>query len=154
MSTFDVKVLHHPDLTLLDKLVDTLKNLNSVRVGVPKGPEEKGTSLAVIAAVHEFGAPSVGIPERPFLRNTIKANQENYIRLNRINAVKAMRGQMNPRTALMQLGMMAQGDVQKFMANNSYTLKPLTIKRKGSSRALIDNGQLRLSITFEIEGDK
>lgn len=150
-----IKAIKKPNLKLLDKLTDSIENLQRVAVGVPSGKQESdGTPTALVAAVHEYGAPNAGIPERPFLRNTITAHLEEYIRLNRINVVKVIRGQMTMETALGQLGLMAQGHVQKFIRDNPYSIKESTAKRKGSTKALIDTGQLVQSIAYEVDHDK
>ncbi|WP_252715295.1 hypothetical protein [Acinetobacter junii] len=49
------------------------------------------------------------------------------------------------------LGMQAAADVQMYMVNGKFApLKAKTIKRKGSSKPLIDTGQLRQSITYKV----
>ena len=56
--------------------------------------------------------------------------------------------------ALGQLGEMTKGDVQTEIRSGDFApLKPATIKRKGSSRPLIDTGQMVQSIAWEL-GDK
>lgn len=149
-----IKVIKCANVAALDRLVENAENLRRVYVGVPSGKkEEDGTPVALVAASHEYGAPAAGIPERPFLRNTITDNLDKYKRLNRINLLKVMKGQMNTDTALGQLGAMAAGDVQQFIGNNDYQIKEKTKQRKGSSKALIDTGQLVQSITFEVRND-
>ena len=153
---------------------------HAVRVGVPGGvAETDGTPVAMIAAVHEYGSPAQGIPERPFLRVAIQKNRNKYVRLNRINLVKMMRGQMRMEQALGQLGEMAKGDVVTEIKSGDFAaLDPKTIaarrraRSKGYNKALlrkvaktqgagnaagpidrplIDTGQLFQSITYEIE---
>lgn len=155
-ASVSVKVLKDIDPKALDRLRQRLVGDNRVvNVGVPEGKrEEDGTPVAMIAAVHEFGSPSQGIPERPFLRVAVQRNRQKYVRLNRINLVKMLRGQATVDQALGQLGEMAKGDVQVEIRNGDFTpLKPATIKRKGSSRPLIDTGQMVQSIAWEL-GEK
>lgn len=155
-ASVSVKVLKDIDPKALDRLRQRLVGDNRVvNVGVPEGKrEEDGTPVAMIAAVHEFGSPSQGIPERPFLRVAVQRNRQKYVRLNRINLVKMLRGQATVEQALGQLGEMAKGDVQtEIRSGNFAPLKPATIKRKGSSRPLIDTGQMVQSIAWEL-GDK
>ena len=68
------KILKDIDFRAFDDLkrrIDAGKH--TVRVGVPSGDAEAdGTSVAMIAAVHEYGSPAHGIPERPFLRVAIQ----------------------------------------------------------------------------------
>ena len=155
-ASVSVKVLKDIDPKALDRLRQRLVGDNRVvNVGVPEGKrEEDGTPVAMIAAVHEFGSPSQGIPERPFLRVAVQRNRQKYVRLNRINLVKMLRGQATVDQALRQLGEMAKGDVQTEIRSGDFApLKPATIKRKGSSRPLIDTGQMVQSIAWEL-GDK
>lgn len=155
-ASVSVKVLKDIDPKALDRLRQRLVGDNRVvNVGVPEGKrEEDGTPVAMIAAVHEFGSPSQGIPERPFLRVAVQRNRQKYVRLNRINLVKMLRGQATVDQALGQLGEMAKGDVQTEIRNGDFApLKPATIKRKGSSRPLIDTGQMVQSIVWEL-GDR
>lgn len=155
-ASVSVKVLKDLDPKALDRLRQRLVGDNRVvNVGVPEGKrEEDGTPVAMIAAVHEFGSPSQGIPERSFLRVAVQRNRQKYVRLNRINLVKMLRGQATVDQALGQLGEMAKGDVQTEIRSGDFApLKPATIKRKGSSRPLIDTGQMVQSIAWEL-GDK
>ncbi len=155
-ASVSVKVLKDIDPKALDRLRQRLVGDNRVvNVGVPEGKrEEDGTPVAMIAAVHEFGSPSQGIPERPFLRVAVQRNRQKYVRLNRINLVKILRGQATVDQALGQLGEMAKGDVQTEIRSGVFTpLKEATKKRKGSSRPLIDTGQMVQSIAWEL-GDK
>lgn len=172
-----MRVLKDINPKALDELKRRLNGNRVVHVGVPAGKTEKdGTPLAMIAAVHEFGAGDV--PERPFLRVTPVKHRMKYIRLNRINLVKMLRGQMTAETALGQLGEMCKGDVQAEIRHGNFKpLAPKTIrarerKRSGDyndelsrkvekkraagnaagpiDRPLIDSGQLVQSITWEI----
>lgn len=155
-ASVSVKVLKDIDPKALDRLRQRLVGDNRVvNVGVPEGKrEEDGTPVAMIAAVHEFGSPSQGIPERPFLRVAVQRNRQKYVRLNRINLVKMLRGQATVDQALGQLGEMAKGDVQTEIRSGVFTpLKEATKKRKGSSRPLIDTGQMVQSIAWEL-GEK
>lgn len=157
MSTRVTKrILKDIDPRAIDRLKQRLIADNRVvNVGVPEGKhEEDGTPVAMVAAVHEFGSPSQGIPERPFLRVAIQRNRQRLIRLNRINLVKMLRGQIGVEQALGQLGEMGKGDVQTEIRTGDFTpLKDATIKRKGSSKPLIDTGQMVQSIAWEL-GDK
>lgn len=150
-----MRVLKDIDPKAIDKLKKRLIDNKIVNVGVPAGPKENdGTPVAMIAAVHEFGAPAQGIPERPFLRVAIQKNRLKYVRLNRINLGKMLRGQMTAEQALGQLGEMVKGDVQVEIRTGDFVpLKPATIKRKGSTRPLIDTGQMVQSMQWEL-GEK
>lgn len=56
----------------LKNAADKMASAKEVRVGFLEGSTEAdGTSVPMIAAIQEWGAPSVGIPPRPFFRNMI-----------------------------------------------------------------------------------
>lgn len=151
-----VKILKDINAKAFDELRARIKADHSkINVGVPAGKSEAdGTPVALIAAVHEFGSPQKGIPERPFLRTTIQENRDKYVQLNRRNLVAVLNGKMNVEQALGQLGEVAKGDVQAKIASGGFEpLKESTIKRKGSSKPLIDTGQLRQSIAWELSND-
>jgi len=175
------KILKDIDFRAFDDLKRRINaGKHTVRVGVPSGDAEAdGTSVAMIAAVHEYGSPSQGIPERPFLRVAMQENTKKYVLLNRRNLIEVLNKRMTIEQALGQLGAMAQGDVQAKLKNGDFKpLDPKTIaarrrarsngynkallrkvaKKQGAGNAagpidrpLIDSGQLRQSIAWEIE---
>jgi len=148
-----IRVVNDFDSKAIDQLRQRIKKDDrEVRVGIPDAAaEEDGTSVATIAAAHEYGSPSQGIPERPFLGMTIKNNRQRYASLCRANIGKMLRGDKTLTDALDELGTIAAADVRTTIANGEFEpLKPATIKRKGSSRPLIDTGRMRQSITHVI----
>jgi|SRR6185295_136781 len=138
----------------LEALANRLRSLNdTVLVGVPSGKTEKdGTPTAMIAAVHEFGSPSRGIPERSFLRSGIRRARPIFTRLNYYSLKRMVMGKMTEATALGRLGLAAVAAVQNEIVNGTFApLKPKTIARKGSMKPLIDTGSLRKAITYVID---
>lgn len=133
---------------ILEQLSDNLVALGNkgVFVGIPeeqnKPVEEQAQfNLASLAAVLEFG--NEHIPERPFLRKTLIDNQEKYVQL----FAELFQKGLPIETIYKQIALVAQGDVQQNMVEGSWTPNaPSTIKRKGSSKPLIDTGRLRQSI--------
>lgn len=98
-------------------------------------------NLASLAAVLEFG--NERIPSRPFLRQTLAENQEKYIAL----FVKLFESGVSIEQIYEQIALIAQGDVQQNIVNGKWTANaPSTIKRKKSSKPLIDTGKLRQSV--------
>lgn len=60
----------------LRKIAESVGAPQEVRVGFLAGSTETdGTSLPMVAAIQEFGAPKAGIPPRPFFRNMIAAHK-------------------------------------------------------------------------------
>lgn len=131
----------------------------SVRVGVlsdspkkDKDGEETGISLVEVAAVHEFGAPSAGVPQRSFVRATADAEKAEIDRLQEVLGAQMLNGEVTEDVALSRLGAKVASMMQaRITTNIPPPLKPETVDRKGSSVALVDTGQLKASITFAVE---
>jgi hypothetical protein len=103
----------------------------------------------MIAAIQEFGAPSRGIPPRPFFRNMIKAKSGEWPK-----AIAALLKANNydARRTLMLTGEAIAGQLrQSIVDTNSPPLKPATIKRKGFAKPLIDTSVMINSIDYEVK---
>lgn len=124
----------------------------TVRVGIMgDAGDEKGVSLAEIAAYHEFGTAT--IPERSFLRSTFYGHAAEGLAKMCAKLSKAiLEGKMDETRALGLLGLWAVSEVRKTIrAGIEPELAPATIAAKGSSLALVDTGQLINSITWVVE---
>lgn len=147
----------------LNRIIRTLnKDLDGVvvKVGVQakdkavrrgKGGSIRNTDqpLAVIAAVHEFGLG--GMPQRSFLRSAYDENLPTIDKMIQRVANGAVFG-FGTNAALNQLGNVVQGMIQRKIVDGPFKPNaPATIKRKKSSRPLIDTGHLRQSIRYVIE---
>lgn len=150
----------------LRDLVERVGRLSkaSVRVGVlaDKGDQAHQTdaetpsaiSMTVleVATVHEFGAPAANIPARSFLRGTVDAESASIRSDQHKLAIAVLSGKIDLRKGLDQLGARVAGKIQQRIARGiEPPLQARTIARKGSSKPLIDSGQLRSSITWEVE---
>lgn len=116
-----------------------------------KGKEKKigGQSMAQIAAENEFGTSL--IPARPFLRPSIDENRE---RINRIIAseyTKIIDGTSTVKRSLNLLGLYGVDLVQQKIRSIHFPPNsPSTILRKGSSKPLIDFGQMIQSVRHKV----
>lgn len=127
-----------------------------VRVGVmgdtTKNARSDGPMTNVeIAAFMEFGTST--IPARSFLRSTLDKNAQEYRQLARALLGQVMQRKTTARQALDLLGMKAAADVKRGITEGEGIPPPLaasTIARKGSSRPLVDTGQLVASITWRV----
>ena len=136
------------NLAKFKQLIEQIKasGEKAVYVGFPAEFNEKvegsdNFNLASLAAVLEFGNES--IPSRPFLRQTLAENQEKYTTL----FVKLFESGVSIDQIYEQIALIAQGDVQQNIVNGKWTANaPSTIKRKKSSKPLIDTGKLRQSV--------
>lgn len=136
------------NLAKIKQLIEQIKasGEKAVYVGFPAEFNEKvegsdNFNLASLAAVLEFG--NERIPSRPFLRQTLTENQEKYTAL----FVKLFESGVSIDQIYEQIALIAQGDVQQNIVNGKWTANaPSTIKRKKSSKPLIDTGKLRQSV--------
>lgn len=116
-------------------------------------PGEKAPKLSLveIAIIHEFGAPAAGIPQRSFIRATIDENKAEIIALERSVAAKIIAGEIEPERGLSLIGAKVASMMQAKIADGiEPALKPETIARKGSSKPLVNTGQLRSAITWAL----
>ena len=108
-------------------------------------------TVAQLGAFHEFG---LGVPRRSFIADWFddtKAEHEEQLR----KMAKAVVAGTVPsiEIALERLGNRYVGEVQRRIRQGiPPPLKPATIKRKGSSVALIDSGQLWTSLRYRVDG--
>ncbi|MFK0339197.1 hypothetical protein ACIQT7_18165 [Agrobacterium deltaense] len=129
---------------------------NHVKVGFPAGEADADNIQKAIW--NEFGTRP-GIPERPFMRNTMRSNRAAYKAAMKAAAAtiiaQAALGKSvasEKRKALSKLGIKAQGDIQvEITALRTPPNAPSTIRQKGSSNPLIDSGEMRAAVTFKVE---
>ena len=140
------------------RIVTNIHNLARemhVTIGVHEreGAAVRGqTTMAEIAATHEYGCPDKNIPQRSFIRDTHDLFlKENLALLKRLEA-RVFKGAITEHQALTLLGEVASKQmVSRINQGIGPALKPETIRRKKSSKPLIDTGQLKGSIRFKVE---
>ncbi len=123
----------------------------TLRVGIlSKGSDAHGgTTVADVATFHEFGTAT--IPERSFIRAWYDESQAQIMAAFRAVMKSVARGEITQAQAFAQLGSLFVGQIQERIVNQiPPPLAESTILAKGSSTPLIDTGQLRASITFEV----
>jgi hypothetical protein len=113
-------------------------------------PHDGELTIGDLAAIHEFGLGHV--PERSFLRAWADESvEENKNVLGDIGRAVA-EGKYDLETGLDRFGVYAVGAIQRRIVEGiEPPLADETIKRKGSSTPLIDTGQLKSAITFEVK---
>lgn len=133
------------------------KDHSYVKVGVLTDEmHHSGFSLVEIAAVHEFGSRDGRIPQRSFIRAGIKDSQPQLVRFLQNLARAVLKDPAASHSAvdeaLNKLGAFAANSVKRYVTKNNIPppLSPRTIVRKGSSKPLIDTGQLVNSITWQV----
>jgi len=125
-----------------------------VYIGVPaskNGMHEGGINMATLLALHVYGVPTRGIPQRDPLRPPLIANAQRYSDLLAIGLKNALANGTDPKIVYEKIGIVATNDVKDyFITGNFKALSEKTIKAKGSSKPLIDTGELRNSISYEV----
>ena len=136
--------------------------LGSKAGGAQRGPKDElgnstGIGMVELAAIHEFGSPAAGIPERSFIRATFAKNHDDLARLTAQLAGQVFRDEMSIARALGLLGTWGAAQVKAFIAEERVTPRlsdspagRRTIHRKGSSVTLVDTGRLINAIQFEV----
>lgn len=134
----------------LDKIARGLKKGGTVKVGFLEGATyPSGESVALIAAINEFGAPSRGQPPRPFFRRMIAEKSGEWPA-----AVEANLKATNYDAArtLDLVGQGIKGQLQQSIVDLvDPPLAPSTIAHKGSSKPLVDTGHMLNSVDYEVE---
>lgn len=66
---------------LLKEMSDRVLEKGELEVGFPEGTPtyENGTSVPMVAAIHEFGAPRAHIPKRPIFAPMIKDRSDEWV---------------------------------------------------------------------------
>lgn len=137
----------------LDALERDMRALerHSVKIGIQAGEDEQdGTDLLDIAIYNEFGTDT--IPSRPFMRQTADKQVENAGKVGERYLSMVITGTLTPIDAYKRLGEWYQGVQRQAVITGPWTPNaPSTIKRKGSSKPLIDTGKMVNAIRYEVE---
>lgn len=140
------------------KILRDLKTLGKLegKVGVfaDSGANFNGKRILDYAAVQEFGNKEQGgyIPERSFIRSTADEN-DYWISDLEHAATDVIDEKDSAGVAFTKVVIKAKDDIKKKILKSDNKWKPLkdsTIKKKGSSRPLIDKGFLINSIKYKI----
>lgn len=126
----------------------------AVEVGLPSDRihEPSGLPLSEVGAVHEFGLNN--IPERSFLRGSIRDGEEEIRKNHEIIARKAVKGE-DAQTLMEAFSLFGEGLVKDYIHNGNSNFIALAHPRKdGSSNPLNDTGALRQGIIGVVVSDE
>jgi len=138
------------------KMTDALNRLSAalgrrieVRVGFLEGATyEDGTPVAMVAAIHEFGAPRANVPRRPFFSQMIERRSPGWPEAIAGNLRKF---RFDGRKAMHAVGEGVAGQLrQEINEFVGVPLKEATIRRKGFDKQLIDKSTMVDSVDLEI----
>ena len=149
---------------LLRGITTTRGRMASIEVGFfesARYPDRKGTPVAAVAAWHEFGAPKVNLPSRPFFRQALPdiATATRAI----VHATIDPKTMTIPDFVLNQIGAKAAALLQKSIVDiKTPPLSGRTLARRrarhrrpanrrfGEVNPLIDTGHMRRSVTWRL----
>lgn len=120
---------------------------------------EENISAIELAAIHEFGSPAAGVPERSFLRRAFgfgKGAPGQAAVMAKL-AKGIVTGKATPVQAYNVLGVWGVKQVKDTIAAGPHIpppLAPATVEKKGSDRPLVDTGRLVNSISHQVEAGR
>lgn len=150
-----VKVVAVEDRDLgLNDIIKEVKKLDgaSTNIGIYGNGGDASDNLAERAAVHEFGTRDGRIPERPFNRQAFDKNLKDTKKTIEIEFAKVLARKSKAKRFLSTVGAFYEGRLKKELEIGGFrALSPKTIAMKGSSRPLLDTGQMRGAIEHREE---
>lgn len=110
----------------LKALAKKLATAKQVSVGFPEGSRyPDGTSMALVAASQNYGAPSKGIPPRPFFTNAITQHRKEW---GKVLSIQIKAQGFDAAKALEATGIQMAGDIAaSLVATNGPALSPVTL---------------------------
>lgn len=129
---------------------------STLKVGILSDEQAEGapsgTTVLDVGTWNEFG---IGVPERSFIRGWYDSALEQNKRAFRALFRNVLAGKLERYTMWEQLGALFVAGIQRRIAahgDGAYEKNAdSTIKKKGSSTPLVDTGQLKSAITYEVE---
>lgn len=158
MSSFKTKSYSIKINNNIKKEVDKLKSLqqNTIRVGVigSKTNRQQGEiTNASLLYLHTWGSFIHNIPARPVL-DAIEIKINEFDKDTQHVMKKFLQNTLNALTTARQIGAIALQYILMSFETKGFgrwaELKSQTIKAKNSSAILIDTGELRRSLTFDV----
>lgn len=136
------------------ELATSLMGPRKVKAGFPSGKTDG--DIISRAIWNHYGTRGGGwggpIPARPFVLNAIRNNKKKYLEALKTSASKLVRGETTLPVVMNKLGITAQGDIQDEITNlRNPPNSMVTIGLKGSSNPLINTGEMRGAVTYEVD---
>lgn len=125
--------------------------LNSQGGGAPEGGSD--LTVAGVAFVHEFGSSDGRVPERSFIRRTCILREREIAAMQADLAAQVLEGNLTMERAHDLLGAFVAGEIKKLVAEGEHIppeLAESTVERKGSTRPLVNHGQMVGAVGHEV----
>lgn len=137
-----VKVVNHINI---NKILNDITRLDGTVVSAGVMDSKNATK----AAINEYGTSK--IPQRPFMRTAVSRHGKSWGEKSAKSVQSVIKGM--PISQVTELvGMQMKSDISSTLTNGPWTPNSVvTIAKKGSSRPLIDTGELRASINYKVE---
>ena len=137
-----VKVINHVNI---NKILKDITSLDGTVVSAGVMDSKNATK----AAINEYGTSK--IPQRPFMRTAVSRHGKSWGEKSAKSVQSVIKGM--PISQVTELvGMQMKADISSTLTNGPWTPNSVvTIAKKGSSRPLIDTGELRASITYKVK---
>lgn len=137
---------------LIRRLLGPIAKGPGVTVGIHEqegaATPDGDVSIATYATINEFG---LGVPERSFLRSTADENAEDYGKAIERAILDDLEGGRSVVDGLDRVGMRAVRDVKRKIRDLKEPANAeSTIKKKGSSNPLVDQGAMRQAVTHRV----
>jgi hypothetical protein len=108
--------------------------------------------VATIGAVHEYGNRDGSIPSRSYVRSTLSERRDEMVKMQAALTRRVIAGKLTLDQAMGLLGLWCANAIKGKIISSDIPppLKPATVARKGSSKVLIDTGELLNHITWKV----
>lgn len=116
---------------------------------------KSGLTIAMLAAILEFGTEDGHIPSRPVLRATFDAKHGEIEKLARELIIKILDGKINEKQALGLMGAWFASECKKYVTAEGHVQPEnaeSTIVQKGSDRPWVDTGRTIGALTWIVDG--
>lgn len=143
----------------LIRLRSSLAELRQLKLRIgyqePGGAEryDSGVTVAKLAAVVEFGIPDDGLPERSFIRSTLKERELQIASRFEVELAKVVALDSTPVEAYSAVGSYVVGLIRHKLETASSWAAPLddeTAAAKGHPRVLDDTGKLAKNLSWRV----
>tara|TARA_R110000803_G_scaffold172825_2_gene235621 strand:- start:43 stop:513 length:471 start_codon:yes stop_codon:yes gene_type:complete len=146
------------DLSGLEELKNSLPKDIAVKVGVlSDGNSREGGAVgnAELGLIQELGSFSRNIPARSWLMMPLTERKAEIVKFLQSKKAKELVESMEFDRLLELMGLKAEGIIDKAFTSSGFGKwqpnSPATVRRKGSSRPLIDTSELRRSVSSELD---
>lgn len=140
--------------SVLAEIVKKLGSAKEIKVGFMSGSKyPDGTSVAMVAAINNFGAPAAGIPPRPFFSKMV-AEKSPLWGERLASILKGADG--NAKVAMNRMGYAIASDLQQSILDGNWEANAKsTQKAKGfkNNTPLIDTANMINSVQYDVDGN-